>query len=310
MRQSTILTEGAITASIFVVLLLVTGFIPVLGIIGVWFLPLPLIYFTSKRGPKPGFMVMVVAIAVSMVMSGLVLAMLALSGAALGYVIGMLIYREKTALQILVIGSLAGVFMMVFYYGLSIIIFDTNFIYDSIEMFKNSMNTVADIYSSEEMTQMVDEYKEQAEHFKNLAPLLLVGTGIIMTVIVLLVNTPVLRKLGIPFPKWPPFRDWVFPRSLVYLFMVVLLIMILFKPDEGSVLYLIIINTLLLLFYVLIIQGVAFVFYLSHAKNVGRLIPILAIVLALISQAVLYIMVLLGIIDLGFDLRKRINKNK
>jgi uncharacterized protein YybS (DUF2232 family) len=58
----------------------------------------------------------------------------------------------------------------------------------------------------------------------------------------------------------------------------------------------------------MIIQGLSLVFYYAHAKRMGKALPIIAVVFAVLIPVVLYIIRILGIIDLGFDLRSRFKK--
>jgi len=57
-------------------------------------------------------------------------------------------------------------------------------------------------------------------------------------------------------------------------------------------------------------HGLSFVFYISYVKGYPNDVPIVVIVLLFLLPFILYIVRILGIIDLGFDLRKRLGEKK
>jgi uncharacterized protein YybS (DUF2232 family) len=75
---------------------------------------------------------------------------------------------------------------------------------------------------------------------------------------------------------------------------------------EESSLAMVALNVVVLLEWVMAIQGFAFIFFYFHQKKKRRIVPILITIFSILIPPVLYIVRLLGIIDLGFDLRSRI----
>jgi uncharacterized protein YybS (DUF2232 family) len=62
--------------------------------------------------------------------------------------------------------------------------------------------------------------------------------------------------------------------------------------------------------FILILQGYTFIFYFCDQKGISKAISITIAIVAFLVPIFLYIIGILGIIDLGFDLRKGYNKKE
>jgi uncharacterized protein YybS (DUF2232 family) len=60
----------------------------------------------------------------------------------------------------------------------------------------------------------------------------------------------------------------------------------------------------------IIIQGLAFAFYIIHQKSLAKGLGVLVVILTFMIPIVRYIIMLLGITDLGFDFRKQFEKKE
>jgi uncharacterized protein YybS (DUF2232 family) len=60
----------------------------------------------------------------------------------------------------------------------------------------------------------------------------------------------------------------------------------------------------------MLLQGLSFVAYFTHIKKFPKAFLIIAVILTFLLPFVLYIVRILGIIDLGFNLRKRLEEKK
>jgi uncharacterized protein YybS (DUF2232 family) len=84
----------------------------------------------------------------------------------------------------------------------------------------------------------------------------------------------------------------------------------LMRPEEGTYWFWVIANLSFILQMLMVLQGLSFVFYITHVKGYPKAVPIVVIVLIFLLPFILYIVRILGIIDLGFDLRKRLGEKK
>lgn len=310
MNQTRTQVEGAFSVAIFVCILLVTLYVPVIRIISMWFLPLPMIFYTAKSGWKSGLLALAVALVVSLVIAGPVLLAFAAFFSLLGFVMGCLLHLKKSAFAILLGGSLTSIAMLLLLYGVMMAVFHI----DPLDVGKQTLQQSIDIAGklSASMGQDSKEQIAQLNQFIKMMPYyvpsLIVMGGVIPALIVELVSTPVLRRLRVGFPKWLPFREWLFPRSLIWYYLAALIIMFTAHIQPGDTLYLIVVNAYLLLEVVMAVQGFAFIFYFAHSKKMPKALPIIVAIFSLLIPFLLYIISILGIIDLGFNMRSRLKK--
>ena len=108
----------------------------------------------------------------------------------------------------------------------------------------------------------------------------------------------------------PPFRTLQFPVSIIWIYLAVLLFSF-FINEQGNFLYQPIQNLLILIGMLLVVQGLSFIFYYAHHKNMSKAIPVLSIVLVFLMPWLFLTFVrILGIIDIGFRLRDYVEKRK
>ena len=115
-----------------------------------------------------------------------------------------------------------------------------------------------------------------------------------------------MRKKDHGFPKLIPFRNLLFPKSIIIYYLISAFVMLVKPLHDIYEMRLIVVNLYPLLQLILTIQGLSFVYYLTYIKNMGnflRIVSIVAVFIPLLSQ----IIHLIGVLDIGFDLRKKIN---
>ncbi|WP_368502938.1 YybS family protein [Alkalihalophilus sp. As8PL] len=311
MKQTRTLTEGAILAALFVSLLAITLYVPFAAYITMWALPLPFILFVVRRGLKPGLMLLVVAILLSFMIAGLLGLPGALFFGAAGLVIGELYRRKLAPFNVLIGGSLIYMLnMLLVYVGLTLFMdenpiqFMTALLREQIQLAEATL-----IGMGQDPSDSLAPMYEMTEMIVHLVPIMIIMSGIGLAILTVLLATVILRRLGNKVEKFPPFRDWQFPKSFLWYYLIVM-ILLLVGQEEGSTMYIIVWNLLPLLEIVMMVQGFAFIFYYCYHKKVNRALPIIIVIVTLIVNPLTQIIRIIGIIDLGFDLRKRIKSEK
>ncbi|MBM4761711.1 YybS family protein [Bacillus sp. B15-48] len=307
------LTEGAILLAIFTVLLLLTLYIPGLGLVVNFFLALPFMMFAAKYDNKSVVIFTIAAVLLSLIFGTFLAIPFTLLYGLTGAIMGIFIRKEKSRLAVFVAGSLTFLVNTVIQYAASVVLFNINMIEEFIVTFRESIRTSMDMLQN--MGQSVDRTMiEQMEAsitlMETLMPSMFVIASFFIVFIVQLVSFPVLRRFGIAIKTWPPFRDLLLPKSLLWYYLIALFASLFMQPDPGSYWYWALTNLLFVLQFFMMLQGFSFIAYFLHAKGVSRAIFILIIILAVFIPFVLYIVRILGIIDLGFDLRKRLFDKK
>lgn len=120
------------------------------------------------------------------------------------------------------------------------------------------------------------------------------------SIILLSFNLPILRRLGLAVPKFAPFKDMRLPRSILWYYLIILSISLFASPEVGTTLYVIITNFSVVLWILFVLQGISLLFYYIHEKGLPN---ILKVVVVLISIPLYSFVLLIGILDLGFNIR-------
>jgi uncharacterized protein YybS (DUF2232 family) len=306
-KKSSILAEGAVVTSIYAVLLMVTLYVPLLSMISIWALTVPFTIFIIRHGVKSSYVFLSVAFILTIIIGGLLALPVIISTVSVGIVLGILYQKKKSSFGILLGGTLTYLINFVFFYGVSIILFQIN-PYEVIKKsIKQSLALTEEFseFIGQDASQQLEQFEEALEIIVYIIPTVIVIASVIFALITQIVTNGVLKRFKYNVPDWLPFREWSFPKSFIWYYLVTILLMM-SDPEKGSALFIAVWNLFYLIEFILIIQGIAFVFYYFWKKKKSKVIPIIITIFSLLIPILLYVIRFLGIIDLGFDLRKRI----
>lgn len=306
LRNTKTLTEGAIIASLFAIILFLTLYVPLVGSIIVWLLPVPFIIYVLRHGLKSGLTLWFVTFFLSFIIGGVIVLPLTLLFGSGGLVVGELYRRNKDAFAVLLGGSLAYIINLVLYFIGSIVIFDIHPIRAIQEAMLQSVKTAEQMLTTigQESTEQLEPFLAMIEQLDDLTPSMIILTGISFALIIQLIASKIVRRLGHDVSRFKPFREWQFPKSFLWYYLIASLFII-FGVEAGTTLYVIIWNLFPILEIVMTIQGLSFIFFYCYEKKISKALPISIIIVGFILPFILYLVRILGIIDLGFDLRKR-----
>jgi uncharacterized protein YybS (DUF2232 family) len=308
------LTEGAILLAAFAVLLLLTIFVPIVAIIINFVLPLPFIMFAAKNNLKYISAFLVAAVFISFIAGSFMgLALMFIYGLT-GTVMGYLLQKNKGRIAILISSSLTFMVGAVILYVISITFFKFDIIHELIGAFNQSTSMSQDLFKSigqeSQIKKVVQQNKMMIKMLETLAPSILIMSSIFSVYIIQLVCFPIAKRFGLKVQQWGSFKDLSLPRSLLWYYLIAMTANILMHPQEGTYLNTALLNLVYLLELFMVLQGLSLVFYYFHQKSVSKGFKIITTILVILIPIFLYIVRILGIIDLGFDLRKRLNKKE
>ncbi|MDF2787585.1 MAG: rane protein [Neobacillus sp.] len=308
------LTEGAILLAAFAVLLLLTIYVPFLGMIVNLFLAVPFMLFAAKNDGKSIVVFIVASLLLSFIVGTIMSLPLTLAYGTTGVAIGYLIQKQKNMGVLFITGSLVFLVNLIIIYVASIVLFKVDMITEMIEMMRESLNVSADLLKNFGNTQDSEKVLEQFNNglnlIKTLIPTLFVLSSFFIVFIMQLISFPIIKRFGVKVEKWKSLKEISLPKSLLYYFLLTLLINMLMNPVEGSFWYMAIINMTYILQFLIILQGYTFIFYYFDKKGFSKAISITIAIVSFLIPIFLYIVGILGIIDLGFDLRKGFNKKE
>ncbi|WP_077329784.1 YybS family protein [Virgibacillus siamensis] len=306
------LTDGAMLTALYIVLLLITLFVPIISVVAMFVLPVPVIIYASRYNWKPTA-VMVGAI---LILSFLFTTFLSLPITVMtclgGLMIGSAMHQQSTAYETWARGTIGFIVGLLFAFLFSQIIFDVNWIDELNAMLAESMQMSRDFmtqFGLAEVTQEEwDTLKKQVSMIANLLPVGLAIIAIIFAFISQWAAYKVINRLYQQRLGFPPFRTLRFPVALIWIYFLSLIVTF-FDLDPSGTLYLAVNNIMWLTGILMTLQGFSFIFFYAHEKNISKALPISSVVLSLFFPFfLLYLVRLLGIIDIGFGLRDRIGE--
>jgi uncharacterized protein YybS (DUF2232 family) len=308
LRKTYVITEGAIQLSLFAVLFLIALYVPLIGVIATLFLALPFIIFTIRHGYTYALLLLVASLIISALIGSLFSMLMALMFGTAGIAIGAMLARNKSRHIILLISALIFLINLVIDYAISVKFLQMDIIQETLSTFRQSFDMAMKMMKGmgqNPSPQLQEQIHQGFEILKYVVPSSFVIVAFLLAYITIIVSIPVLKRLKLPVGTWPPFRDITLPKSLLWVYVLVLVLS--FIPfEKGTFTYIAILNVYYVLQLLLTVQGFSFLYHMANKKGIPKGMVIGGTVLCLFLPFLLYLIAILGIIDLGFDLRKRI----
>ncbi|MCL6572167.1 MAG: YybS family protein [Bacillus sp. (in: Bacteria)] len=308
------LTEGAILLAVFAVLLSITIYIPIVGSIMIFVLPLPFIMFSAKTSLKNVATFFLASIFISFIIASLMGLSLMLIYGTTGVVIGFLLKKEKSRTTVLIASSLTVMAGFVISYAISVAFFKIDIIHELTtvlnESVKISQNILEGMGNEDQIKLLKEQNASMLKMIVTLAPSILIVASILSAFLTQWVCFPIAKRFGVNVQPWGSFRNLSLPRSLLWYYLIAMVLNILIHPEEGTFLATILVNLKYTVEMFLLLQGFSFIFYIFHQKSVLKGVRVLVVVVAFMIPVFHYIIMLLGIIDIGLDFRKRIEKKE
>lgn len=300
------LTQGAMMIALFTILLAISTYVPLINIVTVWFVPLPLAWYAAKYESKFSL----AAIAISIILSLLIGGLLALPQAVLfgivAFIVGYGIRKQKSKGFLFLSTSLASLVVISVEYVIAVRFFHMDFIKQMIETARKSYEKSNELTKA--MTGQAPLSSEQIETMINTIqismPTLIILCVFAFAWLMISVQLPLLRRLSLNAPKFKPFKDLRLPRAMLWYYLAVLAITLFIKPAEGTFLYVIVLNLSFLLTILFLIQGISFIHFIINQKGWPKWTAVVATILAFPLSS---FVTLIGIADLGFQLRELIS---
>ncbi|MBH0158302.1 YybS family protein [Fictibacillus sp. 5RED26] len=310
MRNTKVLVEGAVVSGIYTLLFLISMYIPLFSLVSLFILPLPFIIYLYRQDLKAGLLLWAVTFGVSLAFAGLNGIIVTLFAGLTGIVMGELYRRKKPAFAVLLGASLSNIVNMLGTLAIAQVFMGINFVKELETQFQSAIGTAEDLYKSggQDPTQ-IEKFKEQAELIPMMLPTYIIGGAVILAFLTHIAARMLMKRMRYDVPSFPPFREWNLPKSFLWYY-IIAIVLTFSMPEKGTSLYIVTINLYMILSFVLIIQGFTVIFYYAWIKNWKRKRIILLIILLFLLNSFLPIPLevvkFLGIIDLGFMIKKRL----
>ncbi|WP_054768472.1 YybS family protein [Lysinibacillus parviboronicapiens] len=301
-NQTKALVQGSMMVAIFTILMIISAYIPFMFMIALLFAPLPIAWYSANYKRSSSMLVAVVGCILTVLMSGVTMLPFAFTMGLLGVVIGNAIHLEKSKLYLLMSSGIAVLLSTALVYLAYVRLAGINMIDMSLDIVRENYEQSNELAKS--ITGQVAIQPEQLEvMFRTIEltiPAAITIFAFMVAFIIITLNLPILKRLGLAVPKFPPFQNMRLPRSVLWYYMIVLSINLFIRPESGTMLDIIVLNVSYILWLLLILQGISFIHYFMSKKGMPNAVKWIASLLAIPLSS---FMILLGIVDLGFDVR-------
>ncbi|WP_144559936.1 YybS family protein [Bacillus thuringiensis] len=309
MKQTKFITEGAALLAIYAILLLISMYVPILGTVVTFALPLPFILLALRHRLSDVLVIFVAALFITVIVSQPLSLIKTVMFGLIGVVLGYMYKKGKKPVEILIAGTMGYLIGMMLIYVGSIKFFDIDLIKQMQKMFSESIAQSEKIVSAAGMP-ISKEQKELFGQFNDilqtLFPSLLVMVSVCFSWITVMVSGSVLKKLKYDVTPWPKFKDIQLPKSIVWYYVIFILLATFIKVEPTSYLHMVFSNLNVIFALLLVLQGLTFITFLAHRKGFTKGVPIISFIACMFIPMLFPLVTILGIIDLGISLRSKI----
>nr|WP_283775679.1 YybS family protein [Bacillus altitudinis] len=287
-------------------------YVPLLSIIFFMAAPIPIILYTIRHGLKKGIAAGAIGIVISFLIgsiNGLLSApMLIAVGIGMG-----VFYSRRQPGQAIITGALIYLFSFLIYFVVSVQLFQVDILGVAKESIDQIMPMVESTLkqsgaSDQDIAKQLKQFREMQDTALNSLPVALLIFVTLMSFVNHWFVRPLIKRFVPDMPALKKFKDMRLPKSMVWYYLLTLLLMLI-QPEKASFLSLVQTSAFQILFILVLIQGFSFIFYYCHEKNISKVVPIFAVVLTILFPPIGVIVRIIGIADIGFDLREKVKTN-
>lgn len=301
-NQTKALVQGSMMVAIFTILMTISAYVPFIFMVALLFSPLPIAWYSANYKRSLSILVAVVGCLLTILTSGIIMLPFAFIMVLLGVVIGDTIRLKKSKLYLFMLAGVSVLLSTALIYVAYMRLAGINMIEMSLDIVRENYEQSNEFAKS--VTGQVAINPDQLEAMLTTIELTIPATvtifAFLTAFIVITLNLPILKRLGLTVPKFASFQEMRLPRAVLWYYMIVLSINLFIRPESGSMLDVIVLNISYILWLLLILQGISFIHYFIAMKGMPNAVKWIATVLAIPLSSFI---ILLGIIDLGFDVR-------
>jgi len=305
-NQTQRLTHGAMMIAIFAILIAIAYYVPIISLVATLFAPLPIAWYSAKYDRASSIILGVLGCIVTFFFGGIVILPFSMIFAVCGVVMGDALRTGKSKAYLFMATGISLLITFAIQYIISVKLFNMDFIKESFQLMRDSYmqsfqfaeNLTGETPITEEVLNLMFQQMEIA------IPATVTLAVFFMAFLLISINLPILKRLGIAVPKFSAFKDLRLPRTILWIYLIVLSIQLFVRPELGTSQYIIILNFSMVLWVLLTIQGISFLHFVLDAYKAPKFLKGLATVL---SIPLYNFVMLIGILDLGFDIRSYVS---
>ena len=285
----------------------VSVFIPIIGLLGALFIPLPILYYRLKLGRRNGALVPVISGSILYFVIGGVSAdiLFFIELLLVGFMLGELIELNYSIDKIILYAT--GAVMFTGFLGLvgysllsgeGIYAIVSDYVTNNLEL---TMVLYQNMGMSEENIHLIDRFLAELQPFiVQILPAMVTASTLFVAWTNILIARPVLKRRLLVYPDFGPLKMWKAPEYLVWGVIGCGLALLL----PGSVINTVGHNGLLILMTVYFFQGIAIVSFYFEKKRLPRFIRFFLYTLIAVQHLILLAVIGLGFFDMWVNFRR------
>jgi len=283
----------------------VCSLVPMAGLIGSTFIPVPLIFFRAKLG-RPGItLIAPAALACALLLGGPLEAFFFGELLLIGVVMGELMERRRSleatvalACAAVVLTSVAGLWAAGQWSGEGLMATVSAGVRQHLEL---SLLLYQQMGLSQEQLDFLENSLDVIQRvLVGVMPAVVIGSTVMVAWVCLLTSRRLLQRQGLPFPDYGPLNRWKAPEPMVWA--VIGSGVLLMLPGTGA--NLLGLNGLIVFMAVYFLQGLAIVAYFFQKKQIPRFARAVLYGLIAVQQVVTLAVIGIGFFDTWFNFRK------
>ena len=312
MNKGRQLAIGGMLLALFAIMLLITIYIPVVGVIMMFILPIPFVFIALENDLKWSLMFLVASCFITVILGHVFSVPMTIMMGSIGITIGCYLRSGKSRLQMYILSVLLFIANMLLIFIISMVFMDINYIDKTIERMNAIIDQSENIFNSmgqnEESVEMLIQLRDSLEAIEVLLPSFIVIASVVLVGIIYIGCKPIINRFSSKKLQIAPFRELQMPKSLLWYYLIIMVASLFIDPSDG-IAYTIAINLMFCLQFFVMLQGYSFLFFISDLKKWNKAIPVIIVIFSILlpfASIVAPFVRILGIIDLGFSLRKKI----
>lgn len=279
---------------------LVMYFVPILGVIVVFFAPLPGIVLWYRSKYSFGIATLITIIAATLTGSLFVqtaMIVILIASAVIGQLLIKRASKERILYFVTVVTSLVTLGAMMILQSAGTL----PYAHELLKPYENAVDQAAQMQSLDGQSEEILEASIQQMAIQ-MPSFIVVGFALFF-MLALLIMFPILRQFKVATPVYRPLYLWQLKKSIFIIYAIALLVSILTEPATTA--HSISLNFIIVLGFLLVIQGLSFIHYACSVKKFPLGVSILLIIVGIIAYPLTR---LLGLLDLGLNLKGMLKK--
>lgn len=302
-NQTKRLAHGAMMIALFTILIAIAFYVPVVSLIASLFAPLPLAWYSAKYDRSSSVLVAVLGCIIPFFFGGLLALPFSFIFAAIGVVMGDALRLKRSKVYLLMTTGVTILITFAIEYLISLKLLETDFIKESMELMRESYSqamTFSESITGQQSAMNAELMNVMFDTMETVIPASITMGVFLLAFIVITINLPLLKRFGVNVPKFSAFKNMRLPRAVLWYYLIVLTINLFLSPEPGTALFVICLNFSVVLWLLLTLQGISFVHFCLDAYGSPSFLKVLITIMAIPFYS---FFVLIGIVDLGFDIR-------